>query len=225
MWITKLKLNHKDCPIVNRCKKFNLIVYSYPSTWYELKGKKFATTTCFFKSDDIKQKQKFFIDLKADKRITNLEISGDMFTYEIKLSGDGEHVMLYHTKQIFFVNPVINHPDGHEYWEVASWKKEVLNKFIEELEKHMDVCEIMKIGKSPITNIHLPTIMPKISKQQKNALEIAYSNNYYEYPRKTSIKKMAKIAGVGISTFQEHLRKAELNLLPVIIEQQLKKDK
>ena len=37
MWITKLKLMHKDCPIVTRCKKFKLIVLSYPSTWYEKK--------------------------------------------------------------------------------------------------------------------------------------------------------------------------------------------
>ena len=133
MWITKLKLRHEDCPIVNRCQKFNLVVLSYPSTWYENKGKKFSTTTCFFQSNDEEKKKKFIDDLKADRRITNIEVSGDIFTYEINLAKKGEHVMLYHTKQIFFVRPVINHPDGHEYWEVASWKKEELQKFIKAL--------------------------------------------------------------------------------------------
>ncbi|HIH31646.1 TPA: hypothetical protein HA235_02975 [Candidatus Woesearchaeota archaeon] len=47
MWITKLKLRHEDCPIVTRCQKFHLIVYSYPSTWYEEKKKKFATTRMY----------------------------------------------------------------------------------------------------------------------------------------------------------------------------------
>jgi len=222
MWITKLKLRHEDCPIVNRCQKFNIVVFSYPSTWYSVKEYKYATTTCYFQSQDESKKKRFIADLKGDKRITNLEISGDIFTYEIKLGKEGEHVMLYHSKQIFFVKPVTNHYDGHEYWEVASWKREELQKFIKSLESHMDVCEIMKLENSKLTDVYFPNIMPKLSKNQKKALELAYKNNYYAYPRKVTLKRLAKLAGIGISTFQEHLRKAELKLLPVIIEQQLK---
>ncbi len=223
MWITKLKLKHADCPIVNRCQKFNLIVLSYPSVWHEKKGKKFATTTCYFQSNDEKQKAKFIEDLKADRRITNLEVSGDVFTYEIDLGKEGEHVMIYHNKNIIFVKPTVNHYDGHEYWEVASWKREELEEFIKALKSHMDICEIMKIENSPLTDVYFPNVMPKLSKHQKTALEIAYNNGYYSYPRKVTLKQLAKIAKVGISTFQEHLRKAELKLLPVIIEQQIKK--
>ncbi len=224
MWLAKLKLQHKDCPIVNRCNKFNLIVYSYPSTWYQEKNKKYATTTCFFQSQDKIKKNKFLLDLKADRRITNIEISGDMFTYEIRLLGNGEHVMLYHTKQIFFIKPVINHPDGHEYWEVASWKKEILSKFIEDLSAHMNICKILKLVEQPVTDIYLPNVMPKLSDQQKKALKIAYENSYYTYPRKNSLTTLAKKSGLSVSTFQEHLRKAELKLLPIIIEQQLKEE-
>ena len=65
--------------------------------------------------------------------------------------------------------------------------------------------------------------MPKLTKNQKKAIEIAYNSGYYTYPRKMSLEDLAKIAGIGISTFQEHLRKAEMKLLPVIIENQLKK--
>ncbi len=222
MWITKLKLKHNDCPIVNRCQKFNLIVLSYPSTWYEDKGKKFATTTCFFQSDDEEKKNKFIEDLKADRRISNIDVSGDIFTYEINLGKQGEHVMLYHLRRIFFVKPVVNHFDGHEYWEVAAWKKEDLQKFIDSLKGHMDVCTIMKIENSHLTDVYFPNVMPKLSDSQRKALEIAYANGYYSYPRKASLKQLAKIAKIGISTFQEHLRKAELKLLPVIIEYQMK---
>ncbi len=222
MWITKLQLRHEDCPIVNRCQKFNMIVLSYPSTWYEKNGKKYATTTCFFHTGDEEQKKKFIDDLKADRRISQLEVSGDVFTYEIVLADDGEHVMLYHSKQIVFVKPVFNHPDGHEYWEVASWKREELEKFIKMLKDHMDVCNIMKMENSALTDIYFPNVMPKLSKSQKKALEIAYDNGYYKYPRKVSLEKLAKIAGIGVSTFQEHLRKAELKLLPAIIEYQRK---
>jgi len=223
MWITKLKLQHKDCPIVTRCKKFHLIVFSYPSTWYEKKDHKFATTTCYFQSQDEVKKKKFLVDLKADKRITQLEAAGDTFTYEINLGKKGEHVMLYRPQQIFFVKPTINHFDGHEYWEVASWKREELEKFISNLKEHMDVATILKMEHSSLTDVYFPNVMPKVSVQQKKALELAYQHGYYSYPRKIKLEQLAKIAKVGLSTFQEHLRKAELRLLPVIIEQQLKK--
>ena len=215
-------MKHADCPIVNRCEKFNLIVLSYPSTWYEKNGKKFATTTCYFQSTDEKQKKKFIEDLKADRRISNLEVSGDIFTYEINLDKEGEHVMLYHIKKIIFVKPTVNHYDGFEYWEVASWKREELENFIKALKGHMDVCEILKIENSPLTDVYFPNVMPKLSNSQKTALELAYGNGYYSYPRKVTLEQLAKIAKIGLPTFQEHLRKAELKLLPVIIEHQMK---
>ena len=222
MWITKLKLKHKDCPIVNRCVKFNLIVLSYPSTWYEKNKNKFATTTCFFQSGDDIQRKKFMEDLKSDKRITNVENSGDIFTYEIKLGRVGEHVMLYHDKRIIFVKPTVNHFDGHEYWEVASWNRVELENFIKSLKEHMNVCKILRMQNSHLTDVYFPNVMPKLSTSQKKALEIAYENGYYSYPRKITLEKLSKIAKIGTSTFQEHLRKAEMKLLPVIIEQRLK---
>lgn len=221
MWTIKLKLNHKDCPIVTRCVKFKVIVLSYPSISYEKKGKKFATTICRFQSEDEEAKKRFIEDLKADKRIVNLEVYGEVFIYEINLGKEGEHVMLYHNKELFFIKPTINHYDGHEYWEVASWKRALLEKFSKELEKHMDIFSILKLEESPLKEIYFPSVMPQLSKKQKKALETAYSNGYYSYPRKITLKRLAKIAGVGISTFQEHLRKAELKILPILIEQQI----
>lgn len=223
MWITKLKLNHNDCPIVRRCEKFNLIVLSYPSIWYEKNGDRYATTICYFQNSDEKSKKAFIKDLKADKRITKVEVSNDVFVYEINLGKKGEHVMLYYSHKILFVKPTINHYDGHEYWEVAAWDRKTIQNFIKDQEKHMDCCEIMKLEESNLSDVRFPTAAPSLTKMQKNAIETAYKNGYYNYPRKISIQKLARIAGIGKSTFQEHLRKAELKLLPIIIEEQIKK--
>jgi len=160
---------------------------------YDKKGKKYATTTCYFQSTDEKQKAKFVEDLRADRRITNLDVSGDIFTYEINLGKEGEHVMIYHNKNIIFVKPTINHYDGHEYWEVASWKREELEEFIKALKSHMDICEIMKMENSPLTDVYFPNVMPKLSKHQKTALELAYTHGYYSYPRKMTLEQLAKI--------------------------------
>ena len=222
MWITKLQLKHKDCPIVNRCIKFGVIILSYPTNWYERNGVKFATTTCYFQTSDETKKAGFIDDLKSDKRVTKLEASGDIFSYEINLGKRGEHVMLYYNKQIFFVKPTVNSTDGHEYWEVASWDQKSLKHFIKTLGSRMDFCKVLKFEKSDLTDIYFPNVMPKLTKNQKKAIELAYSKGYYSYPRKITLEGLAKISKVGISTYQEHLRKAELKLLPAIIEYQTK---
>ena len=220
MWITKLQIKHEDCPIVNRCIKFGTTILSYPTNWYEKNGVKFATTTCYFQAADEEKKNKFIEDLKSDKGVTKVETSGDIFTYEINLGKYGEHVMLYYNKQIFFVKPTINSIDGYEYWEVASWNQEELKQFIKLLEKHMAVCKVLRFEKSGLTDVYFPNVMPKLTKGQKKAIELAYSKGYYSYPRKATLEQLAKISNLGISTFQEHLRKAELKLLPAIIEYQ-----
>ncbi|MBI2138574.1 helix-turn-helix domain-containing protein [Candidatus Woesearchaeota archaeon] len=224
MWVTKLKLRHDDCPIVTRCEKFHLIVYSYPSTWYSKNGFKYATTTCFFNSPNKSQKEKYLKDLSRDRRLTHLESSKDIFSYEIRLGRKGEHVMLYHSRQLFFVKPAINHWDGHEYWEVASWKREELQKFIRSLKKHMSVCRILRLQNSPLSNIHIPNVMPEFSPQQQRSLGLAVTQGYYLYPKKITLRKLAKMGNISLSTFQEHLRKAEQKLIPQMMEYHLSRE-
>ena len=217
MWIAKIRLKHKDCPITTRCEMFNIPVLSYPMGWYEERGVKYATTICFFETTNKEAKLRFLEDVKNDKRITNLDISGDVFIYEIKLTKGAQHLMLYYEKKLLFPKPVVNSPDGNEYWEVASWKKEDIQIFINQLKKSMNVCQVLNINQTKLSEFYFPNVMPNISKEQKNALKIAYNNNYYSYPRKISIENLAKLAKKSTSTFQEHLRKAEIKIMPNFI--------
>jgi len=43
-------------------------------------------------------------------------------------------------------------------------------------------------------------------------------HGYYTWPRKADLGVLARQAGVSVSTFQEHLRKAEAKLLPFFAE-------
>ena len=221
MWVTKLKCRHADCPIVTLCQKFKMIVLSYPQTWHEKNSIKFATTTCYLQGDDKIKKKQFLDDLGKDPRISNLEIAGDIFTYEINLGRKGQHVMLYYTHNIFFVKPVVNHYDGYEYWEVAAWNKKTLQVFSSNLKKQMGSCVILKLQQTQLADIYFPNVMPQLSPAQKKALELAYKEGYYSYPRKITLEQLAKLVNISLSTFQEHLRKAELKLLPAIIEYQI----
>ena len=225
MWVAKLKLCHKDCPIVNRCVKFQITVLSYPRTPYSRKGRRYGSNVCKFVSYEEDKKKKYLQNLAKDQKITILDISGDVFVYEYDLGKKGEHVMLYFNPELVLVKPTVNSPDGHEYWEVGSWNKGNVTKFIEDVSRHMDTSEVLWIKNLANVELYFPSIMPKLSKAQEKAIMMAYQSGYYDYPRKVDLKQLAKGAGISIPSFQENLRKAENKLLPMLIERLSRQEK
>ena len=218
MWILKLKLMHKDCHIVPRCEKFKVNSYAYPTSNYTKKGRKYATAIHFLEGEE-KNKKAFLRDLKKDRRIKKLEISGSIYSYEVDLGKAGEHVQLYHGPEMAFVAPVINSRDGFEYWNVAAYDKNILMKFVKSLKKHMDYFEMLKFQDEKLKDIYFPNVLPELSLNQRKAIILAYQMGYYTYPRKTDLRVLAKEAKISVATFQEHLRKAEIKLLPFIIRE------
>lgn len=224
MWVLKLKLMHKDCHIVPRCQKFHVTTYAFPAGAsggvYEEKGRKYLTAIHLIKGED-KNKEEFFKDLKTDKRVKKLEINGNKFSYLLQLPKGGEHVQLYYDPQLIFLKPVINQFDGFEYWEVGSWDRNALTVFMKKLKEHMDYFELLKLENTKFADIYFPQIMPSLSEKQKEAIEYAYRRGYYSYPKKVDLHQLAKELKVSVPTLQEHLRKAEIKLLPFIIEQNI----
>lgn len=224
MWILKLKLMHRDCHIVPRCKKFNVITYAIPAGasggMYKKNGTIFLTAIHTVEGD-AENIKKFYNDLKKDKRVRKLEIRGNKFSYLFQLPKGGEHVQLYYNPKLIFVKPVINHSNGFEYWELGAWEKQTLIDFMEKLKKHMDYFEILKIEKTKLVDVYFPQILLQLSEKQKHAIEYAYKRGYYSYPKKVDLHQLAKELKVSVPTLQEHLRKAEIKLLPFIIEQNI----
>ena len=61
-------------------------------------------------------------------------------------------------------------------------------------------------------------IQPHISAMQKKVMKLAFKENYYTYPRQIEIIRIAKQLKISYSTCQEHLRRAEIALLPSMIK-------
>ena len=59
---------------------------------------------------------------------------------------------------------------------------------------------------------------PELTEKQKQAMNLAIKQGYYNYPRKISIEQLAKLSKLSFSTFHAHLRKAEQKLLPFFFE-------
>jgi predicted DNA binding protein len=212
MWVSKLKIKH-DCTIGNRCEKFKCISYSLPlGNWHD-KNFEYTSERHTLEGNE-KNIKEFLKDLKKDKRVINVEISKNTVFFIGKRKKEKIPSSHWNPK-IFFIKPVFVDKYGYEYWEIASWKREVITDFIKGLEREKGLSlEIQKIQEVKLDDIHFPHVMPKLSPKQKRAFELAIEHGYYKFPRKVGLEKLAKTMKVSVSTFQEHLRKAEEKIIP-----------
>jgi len=219
MWVAKFKLSHKGDIFTERTKKFKVQFYGYPLTHYN-KGNKIFFVVSGFVSGEEKDKRSFLLNLKKDKRIIQLDTKKDYLTVLISYSNDEitrTDMYAFYNPAIIHIEPILNDADGYEYWTVASFEKKDMQDIISSAERIHNGKLLMMIQKK-FDDISIMNIRPKISEKQRLTIIKALEEGYYSYPRKIEIKKLAKILGISYSTCQEHLRKAEMALLPSMIK-------
>jgi len=212
MWIAKFKQSH-DCILGNRCKEFKVTLQAAIFSVYKNKGI-YITASMHYMSGKNKDIDNFVVDLKKDKDVIKLERKGDTFFLIEK--AESKAVGFFNPK-IFLVKPVLMRPDGYEIWEVASWEKEELSEFLKKVKKTIKDFTLIKFVRTPINNVFFPKLMPDLTKNQKQAVELAIKHGYYVTPRKVDLRKLAKMSNISLATFQEHLRKAEEKLIPNLL--------
>lgn len=212
MWVAKLLIRH-DCTIGNKCRKFKCVAYSIPlGNWSD--GSHEYTSERHTIEGDEKNVRTFIEELKNDKRIMNLEVSKNTVFF-IGVRQVERMPSSFWNPKMFFVKPVFVDKMGWEQWEIASWDRTALSGFMESIEREKGlVMKLLEIKKTKLSYVHFPQVMPKLSPKQKRAFELAVECGYYGFPRKADLKELAKMMGVSVSTFQEHLRRAEGKLFP-----------
>ncbi|MBS3086337.1 helix-turn-helix domain-containing protein [Candidatus Pacearchaeota archaeon] len=212
MWIAKFIIKH-DCILGNRCEKFKVVLQSVNFSTFKEKGK-VVTSSMHYISGDPKNIQNFIKDLKKDKKVIKLESKGNIF---LLLENAKEKAVAYHNPKIIFIKPVLIDEKGYETWEVGSWEKEEISKFIEKVEKNFPYFKLLKFNTINLDNVFFPKLLPNLTDKQKRAIELAIKNGYYENPRKTDLRKLAKTMGLSLATFNQHLRAAERKLIPDLL--------
>lgn len=214
MWVAKFKIWHKNCLLRPKCMKYQVTDFVYLiNSWKE--KKQFYYTELHILQGSEENKNKFVRDLKKEKSIKKLEQKGNyIFTLNEEPIEKQYYVPVFDSK-IIQIKPVAQRSDGFEDWELACWDKETLMKI-------MDVpvfrVELKSIKNVKIDNIFIPHIYPKLSQKQREAIELAVKNGYYEYPRRIDLEKLAKLTNVKRQTFQENLRRAEKKIVPFLTE-------
>ncbi len=219
MWVMKLSLKYSGDIFTERTKKYGINFYAYPINHYK-NGNRYFFSVIGTIEGDKKASDSFLVDLKKDKRISKLEVNKEfvniLISYplsEIK-KADME---TYYDQTFIHIEPILNSKDGFEYWYVGSFERNKLFQLSDSAVKHHEG-RLISINDSKLDNISLLNITPKITEQQKKVIIAAFKHGYYEYPRKVEIKKLAESLGVSYSTCQEHLRKAEIALLPNMLK-------
>jgi predicted DNA binding protein len=66
--------------------------------------------------------------------------------------------------------------------------------------------------------LFLTHILPKLSAKQRETLNLAVKEGYYNFPRKINLDGLAKLLKLSKPTVQQHLRTAEKKMMPFLTE-------
>ncbi len=216
MWTARLRIKH-NCIIGSRCRKFGVTDTGIAFNVYSENGVTHAPQIQVLhgRSGAIKN---FIEDLKKDSRVRHLE-SEDNVVFLIEERSDRIPSSFYNPKLIM-VKPVEVDKEGYEYWEIASWNRKIIEDFIKSLERDRNINEmkVLKLKKSKLIDVYFMHAAPKLTEPQKRAMELALEQGYYTWPKKTGLKGLAKLMGVSIQTYREHLKKAEEKLMPEVVK-------
>ena len=209
MWTAKLSFDGSKALIGSRTLKHKVNVFAFPLSYFYEKNYIILNATGILLGKE-KNKKEFIKDFKKADRLVNLEFNEDFFIGTIK---ELVFAKTLYNKDIIHLSPALIDEKGQETINIACFEKKQLNKAIETLEKAFPT-KIYYIQEKKIKNISIVKQNPELTDKQKQAMNLAIKNGYYEYPRKTSIEKLAKLSNLSFSTFHAHLRKAEAKLLP-----------
>ena len=96
-------------------------------------------------------------------------------------------------------------PDGTTEWTVAFTGREALTELLERLKGEQVDVKILRL--TSVANVE------SLTSHQRSIVEVALEEGYFDYPRKVTLRALAKKVGVSASTVSEVLRRAEKKIL------------
>ena len=119
------------------------------------------------------------------------------------------------------ISPII-YRHGWEYYRVIAFRHEDLKALMQRFETRGLKYEILRkvdfdgfiAGSLTLT---ADALFSDLTEKQMDALLTAYSNGYYNLPRKANVQDIAHKKKVSRTTYQEHLKKAENKLVASLV--------
>ncbi|MBS3093634.1 helix-turn-helix domain-containing protein [Candidatus Pacearchaeota archaeon] len=217
MWNLKFKVKNTDIVYTPLTEKYKIIDYMYPVDRFKKDNKIFMLSIHVLDGEE-KEIKKFTQAFKKNKKVKEFEKNENRIVALI--AEEEKFYDLLYNPELYLPSPVLI-KDGYELWNIAAWKREILQELISEIEKwdkKLYDFELLQLKKGTLKEIYFPKILPILPPKQKQAFQFAITHHYYTFHRKANLGHLAKIANVSTQTFQENLRKAEAKLLPFFAE-------
>jgi predicted DNA binding protein len=214
MWFTRFRLKHKDCLYAPLLKKYALRVFFYPLNNYEQDG--FVYTAALQKVSG-KNIAKYVAELS--KKTLKCERYKNVITTLTKNKIIDTYAAIY-DRRLMYPAPAYLDDEGFEIWHISCWDRKPLQHLIKTMQEAETTISftLLALEQRVSRKMYVLQALPELTDKQEEAIELAYKEGYYDYPRRIELCGLAHLQGVRTSTFQEHLRKAEKKLMPYLLE-------
>ncbi|MBU1197140.1 helix-turn-helix domain-containing protein [Candidatus Micrarchaeota archaeon] len=212
MWVAKFKAWH-DSQWLQKTKNLEARARVHYLNIFKEGNKRFIMKVMLVEGKDKEQLIQCTLD---ESRCHSIEVAGDQVFYYLEESEGFSNMLLDH--RVFFVGPVIME-GGQEHWTVASHQKKDLTELHKSLKRlpYRATLELVSLKKET-PHFFVSTAMSKLTELERRTMEMARNHGYFEHPRQTNAKELAKMLKVPRSTLTERLRKAEAKLIPEVLD-------
>ena len=209
MWVSHFKIDGSGCALGNAAKRSGVRMLVHPFSFFK-EGNEIRTHFAAFIFGEPKKRKKCFELVNTHERIIACEGNHDFILAQILEKTDT--AAIYNAK-IIYTKPIEVEPNGTEHFALASFNKQALIDACKYLKSNWSG-ELRYINDVSINNFAMLTLIPKLSKNQHDAMKLALQEGYYASTRQVYLEQLAKLMGIQRSTFQKHLRLAEQKVLP-----------
>lgn len=204
MYKFSFKIRHKDCAETALSLKFP----QHFITVIDIQSQSPQEKQYFYyitgKNSDFDALIQYLHSSTSYKSTTEVERSNDTLLLLVILHQTGYIQNIIHKYHGFFLDLHTVY-GGYESWHVGVIDKKSIMPMKEEIKKAGEV-KVLYMGEVDFGHSLL-------SQQQKKVFRYAFSQGYYQIPRKTTISKIAHALKINSATAGEHLLKAENKLI------------
>ena len=212
MWVLLLKLESKYQFLGRLAIKHQVSMTGYPLSYYKDSNHLYLIQ-CGFMFGQEKNKINLIKDIKKQPEYVQSEMKND---FAILVTKQPLFTEVFWDPRIIRPSPtIINWKEKKHTWELASFDKKLLIKVYTFAKKYLGA-KMMKLKQEKISHISIMRLLPHLTQKQKQALELAIQNGYYEYPKKITLEKLAQLMKISYATYQQHLKTAEGKMIPSI---------
>jgi predicted DNA binding protein len=203
MWVVKVSYDGSGLFYGGLSKKYNITLSGYNLSNYERKGR-FHVVSVGRISGEEENIRKALRELKNYKDMIYFEKTNDFIILSLT---EKKPSHAFYSPLFIYPSPIVIEKGVYTI-TVASWSRKEIEKLLKACEKFPNY-KLISLKEERITNISITGIQPDLTDKQKRAYELAVEKGYYEYPKKITLKELAKLSKISYSTFQQHISYAE----------------